>query len=100
MAAGQGDRAPVERGETDAALRLAEEAYQLVAETDAPLLRGGTLVDLATVRAAAGRLDDAAAAGRQALELFDAKGDEVDAGTTRQLLERLAVGVGGPRSQL
>ena len=73
----------VERGETDAALRLAEEAYQLVAETDAPLLRGGTLVDLATVRAAAGRLDDAAAAGRQALELFDAKGDEVDAGTTR-----------------
>ena len=93
-------RALAERGEMDEALRLSEEAYQLVAETDAPLLRGGNLVDLATVRAAAGRLDDAAAAGREALELFEAKGDEVDAGTTRAILERIAAEVARPRSRL
>ena len=93
-------RALVERGETDAALRLSEEAFDLVAGTDAPLLRGGNLVDLATVRAAAGRLDEAAAAARQALELFEAKGGEVDARATRALLERLTAGVGSHRSQL
>ena len=91
-------RALAERGELDAAVRLSEDAYQLVADTDAPLLKGGTLVDMATVRAAAGQLSDATAAARRALDLFEAKGDEVDAGATRALLERIAAdGVPGDR---
>ena len=91
-------RALAERGELDAAVRLSEDAYQLVADTDAPLLKGGTLVDMATVRAAAGQLNDATAAARRALDLFEAKGDEVDAGATRALLERIAAdGVPGDR---
>jgi ATP/maltotriose-dependent transcriptional regulator MalT len=83
-------RALAERGELDEAVRLSEDAYQIVAATDAPLLKGGTLVDLARLQAAVGRLDDANGAARRALELFEAKGDKVDAAATRALLEQFA----------
>ena len=82
-------RALLSRGELDVALRLTDEAFRLVADTDAPLLKAGTLVDMAIVRSA-DEPDGASRLARQALVLFEAKGDEVDAATTRQLLERLA----------
>ena len=78
------------QGELDAAVRLGREALALVAETDAPLLKGGTLVDLAEVVAAAGDTAQAIDLARQALALFEAKRDDADAATTRALLDHLS----------
>jgi len=77
------------RGELAAAVLLVEEAFALVEETDAPLSKANTLVDVAAVHAAAGHRDLAVGLARRALALFETKRDDVDAAATRGLLERL-----------
>ena len=59
-------------------------------ETDYIDLHGDTLRDLATVLVAAGKLDEARAAARDAIELYERKGNVVSAGMARVLLTRLA----------
>jgi hypothetical protein len=68
---------------------LAREAIKLVEETDALELHGRALLDLSEVLHYAGRSSDAAISARQALGLFEAKGDVVLAGRARTVLESL-----------
>jgi ATP/maltotriose-dependent transcriptional regulator MalT len=84
-------RALAAQGRLDDATRLADEAMGLAEATDAPLLKGETLVDMAVVRAASGEISRAIELGAKALALFEAKGDDSDAAATRALLDRLAV---------
>jgi len=69
------------RGELDAARTLAAEAVALAADADMPAVHGAALVDAALLdRSERERLLHAA------LELFDAKGDEVDVQRVRDAL--------------
>jgi predicted ATPase/class 3 adenylate cyclase len=68
---------------------LAREAVKLVEETDALDLHGRALLDLSEVLHYAGRSSDAVISARQALGLFEAKGDVVLAGRARTVLESL-----------
>ena len=61
------------RGEHAEAERLAREAVALLAKTDALLWQGDAFCDLAQVLAAANRLDEAAAAYRDALARYERK---------------------------
>jgi hypothetical protein len=56
-----------------AAERLAREAVDFSLRSDSPLQQGNALFDLAEVLAAAGRRDEAAAALREALDLYERK---------------------------
>jgi ATP/maltotriose-dependent transcriptional regulator MalT len=67
---------------------LAREATALAAETDDVNMRADALLDLAEVLRAAGRAGEGAPYVRQALELFDAKENEVAAARTRASLDR------------
>ena len=77
-------RVRVRLGEREAAERLAREATEFAAETDMLAVRGAALVDLAET------LEPASAERVQtlelALELFDAKGDEVQGARVRAAL--------------
>jgi ATP/maltotriose-dependent transcriptional regulator MalT len=81
------------RGEVAEAIELVDQAYGLVERTDAPLLKANTLVDMAAVHEAAGNSDRAVAAARDALALFEEKGDDVDAASTRAQIQRLSTGI-------
>jgi class 3 adenylate cyclase/tetratricopeptide (TPR) repeat protein len=61
-------------GDIEAALELAGEAVEMTAESDFLEVRGQALEDLAEVHELAGRPDDAAAALRQAVELYERRG--------------------------
>ena len=61
-------------GHFDAALELAGEAVEMTAESDFFEVRGQALEDLAEIHERAGRPDDAAAALRQAVELYERRG--------------------------
>ena len=74
-------------GRDDEALSLAEAAFELIAETDAPLLKGLALVEIGRVLAAASRHNEAATTWRQALSLFEAKEADAPAATIRALLQ-------------
>jgi tetratricopeptide (TPR) repeat protein len=76
------------RGMHDEAEILAREATMLAAETDDVNMRADALIDLAEVLRAAGRGAEGAPFVRQALALFDAKGNEVAAARTRAMLDR------------
>ena len=69
-----------------AAITLAEYAYELVADTDAPLMKGYALLDLGDVLQAAGREDEATRRWHAALGLMEAKGALVPAGWVRTRL--------------
>ena len=56
--------------------------------------RGDALVDLATVLDRAGRVSDAAAALRDAIALYQRKGNVVSAARAHTSLERLGHGAG------
>jgi class 3 adenylate cyclase/tetratricopeptide (TPR) repeat protein len=86
------------QGKHDAAVSLGREALTLVAETDAPLLKGGTLVDLSEAVAAKGDLTEAIDLAREALALFEAKRDDVDADTARALVDLLSAQSAGRSS--
>ncbi len=78
------------QGRIDEAEALAHEAVRLVARTDLLQHHGDALVDLAEVLRLGGRLADADAAARQALELFTEKGNVVSAGQARSLVAAIA----------
>ncbi|MFM8998850.1 MAG: hypothetical protein ACKOKE_02010, partial [Actinomycetota bacterium] len=62
------------RGDHDGAARLAREATDLAATTEAVLMQADAWMDLAVVRRAAGATDEAEAALARSLDLCDAKG--------------------------
>jgi class 3 adenylate cyclase/tetratricopeptide (TPR) repeat protein len=76
------------RGEVREGESLAREAVAIAAQTDALNTHARTLLDLAHVLGGAGR-EDAIVAGREALALYEAKGNLVGARDAASSLERL-----------
>jgi tetratricopeptide (TPR) repeat protein len=74
-------------GEIEEAERLAREATTLAARTDFLDLCARAWVDLAEVLRLAGRPEEAAAALREAIRLYEEKGNIVAARTLRSLLD-------------
>jgi len=70
--------------------KLAREAVALAERTDFPSDRGDALLDLAEVLRASARLEEAGAALRRALSLYERKGNLVGAKKARSLLAELA----------
>ena len=85
----RGTRAKVlaRRGDHERAVALAEEAVALASETDYLNLQGDILMDLAEVLSLGGRLDEAASHSREALEIYERKGNVVSAGRVRAMLK-------------
>jgi predicted ATPase/class 3 adenylate cyclase len=77
------------RGENQQAEALASEAVKLANRTDALNLRADALIDLADVQRTGGLRDQAAGSLREALGLYDQKGNVVSAGTTRVALKEV-----------
>jgi len=69
--------------------RTAREAVGMIDETDFIIDRGDARVGLAEVLELAGRRDEAIAVARDALDLYEAKGNVLQAGHARARLERL-----------
>jgi predicted ATPase/class 3 adenylate cyclase len=88
----RGTRAKVfaRREDHERAAVLAEEAVALASETDYLNLRGDALMDLVEVLSLGGRIGDAASRSREALEIYERKGNIVSAGRVRAMLEDLA----------
>jgi class 3 adenylate cyclase/tetratricopeptide (TPR) repeat protein len=80
-------RADFERAEAAAC-----EAVRLSERSDDISQRGDALVDLAAVLDRAGRVDDAAAALKNAIELYEGKGNIVSASRARAIVNRLGHG--------
>jgi tetratricopeptide (TPR) repeat protein len=81
------------RGQLAEAEAVAREGIALAAAAEFVDLRGDSLLALAEVLRPAGRNGEAAAALGQALELWEAKGNVVHAGRTRELLAELDASV-------
>jgi class 3 adenylate cyclase/tetratricopeptide (TPR) repeat protein len=77
------------RGEHNVAERLARDAVSIIATTDSTARHGDAAFDLGVVLESAGRLGQAAAAYRQALELYERKGVVPLARRTRERLATL-----------
>lgn len=77
------------RGEHDEAARLAREAVEMWREAEAPNAQGDAWMDLALVSRAAGNLTDATEAAREALALYERKGNRPSSSSTRAFLEEL-----------
>ena len=73
-------------GRRDEAEALAREAVGLARGTVNPALLAGALAELAGVLIASGRSDEAGPPLREALEIFELKGDLTSVGRVRQLL--------------
>jgi class 3 adenylate cyclase/tetratricopeptide (TPR) repeat protein len=73
-------------GMLEEADRVVREAVQLMQGSEEPVSQGYALMDLAEVLRLAGREDDAALAIKEAIELFDEKGNLVAAERARELL--------------
>ena len=78
------------RGDTAEAERLAREAVAIGAETQMPDSLGEAQSDLAEVLTLAGKTDEAEAALREALALFERKGNLAMAERTTTRLRELA----------
>jgi ATP/maltotriose-dependent transcriptional regulator MalT len=76
-------------GRTAEAEPLARESVRLISTTDQPDVKGQALTGLAEVLEAAGKRSEAAGALRDAVALFEAKGNAVAAARAREELERL-----------
>ena len=76
------------RGRHDEAEALAREAVALLAPTDALTDRGDALLALAEILALRDRPADAAAAAREALDLYTRKGAVVLADRARSVVRR------------
>jgi predicted ATPase/class 3 adenylate cyclase len=84
-------------GAVEAGERLAREAVALAAGTDCLNLHGDALVSLAVALAARDRREEAEQAAREALRLFEAKGNLAAAAGARRRLEEVAATAGaGP----
>jgi class 3 adenylate cyclase/tetratricopeptide (TPR) repeat protein len=79
------------RGDLVEAERLARAAVAIAGDTDFIWLEANALMDLAEAMRLAERIEEAAAATREALRLFEQKGDVVSAAKARALLDTLAV---------
>ncbi len=73
-------------GRSEEAVAMARGTLELIATTEAPLMRAETLLDLAAVLEAAGVADEAHEARTSALELYELKGDLVSVDRLRELL--------------
>ena len=78
------------RGETDAALAVARHAVDVAGPTDDLNLRADTHIDHADVFRLTGMHDDQATALRDALALYEQKGNIAAAARTRRMLEGVA----------
>jgi tetratricopeptide (TPR) repeat protein len=76
-------------GDPESAVGLAEEAVEIAGRTDAPVMRGDALLDLARVLVDAGEASSAAERATAALDLYEAKGNVVAAREARVLLDSL-----------
>ena len=87
----RGTRAKVlaRRGEIESAVALVDEAVALAADTDYLNLQADARTDLAEVLTLAGRIGDAASRSREALELYERKGNIVSAARVRASLADL-----------
>ena len=74
------------RGEFAEAKRLAREAVEIAGETDLILVHAGAVMALAHVLRVEENADEAAAVIRQAIDLYDSKGDTVSAAKAHALL--------------
>ena len=74
------------RGEGDGARALAEAAVDLARATELPLLQADALVGLGRVLVALGAGESSGPPWREALTLYEQKGDEVSAAGVRRLL--------------
>ncbi|MGE5461019.1 MAG: tetratricopeptide repeat protein, partial [Solirubrobacterales bacterium] len=74
----------------DEAVRLATEAADQARPTDDLDKRGKALVDLAEVLRLAGRSEEAISVAREALEVFERKGNVVLSEAVRTMLARIA----------
>jgi len=70
-------------GHPDVALELAREGADMAALTDGLAMRAEALLDLAAVLAAAGDMEEAARATREAVSLYEQKGRVYSIATTR-----------------
>ena len=77
------------RGSVEEGVRLAREAIALIGGSDDVNSHGEALMDLVEVLRVAGRPADAAEAAREALRLFEAKGNTVSAAIARATLGEL-----------
>jgi tetratricopeptide (TPR) repeat protein len=82
------------RGELAAAEAAATDEVALSKASDDPSLRGDALVDLAFVLERTGRAEPATHALRDALALYEGKGNVVSAARARAAIERVAHHVG------
>jgi ATP/maltotriose-dependent transcriptional regulator MalT len=89
QAGGRGIQARVlsRRGDHDAAEALAREAAGIMARTDYLDQHGNSVVHLAHVLHAAGKVDEALAAARQAVALYEQKGATFFVERTQRLIE-------------
>jgi predicted nucleic acid-binding protein len=76
-------------GDHPEAERWARSAVELASHTDYVLEQATTKRELARVLAAAGKPNEAVVETREALALFEAKGDQPNAAKTRRLLDEL-----------
>ena len=74
-------------GESDAAVRLSSEAVELTRSRDQIDSTAEALADHAEVLRRVGRAEDAISHARQALDLYQAKGNLVGVGRMRQFIE-------------
>ena len=82
------------RGEFDQGRLLVTEAVEMVRPSDELDSRGNVLVALAEVEELTSRSEEAAAALEEAVQLFEAKGNVVSAGLSRERLAKLRVAPG------
>jgi tetratricopeptide (TPR) repeat protein len=76
-------KALARRGELEVAERLARSAVERAEETDFLNMHGDALLSLATVLAAAGRVDEAESLAARAVELYELKGNAAAARRAR-----------------
>jgi class 3 adenylate cyclase/tetratricopeptide (TPR) repeat protein len=77
------------RGRFDEALRMARDAVELIDGSDFIIDRADSRIGLAEVLELAGRREDAVVAATEALELYEAKGNLLQAGHARTRIERM-----------
>jgi hypothetical protein len=77
------------RGELVEAERLAREAVDLYAYAETPNDQGDVWLDLAKVQRMAGKREDAAHAARESLALYERKGNQPAAASTRAFIDEL-----------
>jgi class 3 adenylate cyclase/tetratricopeptide (TPR) repeat protein len=78
------------KGNVEQATELSRDAVQLLRSTDAPVMQAGVLLDFADVARAAGRLDAARGALKEALALYELKEAAIASKRVAALLEQLA----------